>query len=81
MAIDTALKTLPRPQVRSIFQRAKDRCAEDGAAMFWSVLVERNGKVERLCGAVETDWGEILFEAPVPARARIMLVHDHQRRS
>ena len=79
MANDTVLKTPPARQGLSIFQRANERCSEGGAAMFWSVLIERNGRVERLCGALETDYGEILFEAPIPACARIMLVHDHMR--
>jgi hypothetical protein len=78
MANDSVLKI--RPSKQSIFDRAWAQVREDGGTMFWTVMVEKNGKVEKAGTAIENDFGQILFETTVPAGARIMLVHDRARR-
>lgn len=64
-------KTLRQPK----FDAAQAQCNEDGAVLVWTILAEKRGHMVPIGRALETDYGEILFQTTVPAGSRIMLVH------
>jgi hypothetical protein len=75
MAEVTVLKRKPSRQPK--FDAAQAQLQEDGAVLVWTVLVERKGQMVRAGQALESDYGEIVFQTTVPAGARIMLVHSN----
>ncbi|MCA3437099.1 MAG: hypothetical protein INF48_07230 [Rhodobacter sp.] len=73
MAEVTVLKRKPSRQPK--FDAAQAQCNEDGAVLVWTILAEKRGQMVPIGRALETDYGEILFQTTVPAGSRIMLVH------
>jgi hypothetical protein len=64
-------------QPNSIFERADKYQRENGAAMFWTVFVELDGRAEPIGTAYELNSGEIILPA-MPGGARILLKHDYR---
>lgn len=58
-----------KPTFGSGYQR------ENGAAMFWTVFVERDGRAEPAGTAYELSSGEIILPA-IAASSRVLLKHD-----
>ncbi|MEM8974215.1 MAG: hypothetical protein AAGD43_19315 [Pseudomonadota bacterium] len=65
-------------QPKSLFDVADQYQRENGAAMFWTVFVERDGRAELAGTAYELSSGEIILPA-VSASGRVLLKHDFRR--
>lgn len=62
-------------QPNSLFDRAERYQQENGAAMFWKVFVELDGRAEPAGTAYELSSGEIILPA-IPTSGRVLLKHD-----
>ena len=62
-------------QPQTPFDHAEDYQRANGAAMFWKVFIERDGRAEPAGTAYELSSGEIILPA-IPASGRILLKHD-----
>lgn len=65
-------------QPQSPFDGAETYQRENGAAMFWTVFVERDGRAEPAGTAYELSSGEIILPA-IAASGRVLLKHDFRR--
>ncbi|WP_299501368.1 hypothetical protein [uncultured Roseobacter sp.] len=69
-------KLIRQPQTP--FDRAENYQRENGAAMFWTVFIERDGRAEAAGTAYELSSGEIILPA-IAANGRVLLKHDYRR--
>ncbi len=65
-------------QPRTLFDSADQYQRENGAAMFWTVFVERDGRAEAAGTAYELSSGEIILPA-IATSGRVLLKHDFRR--
>lgn len=65
-------------QPQTPFERAENYQRENGAAMYWTVFVERDGHAEPVGTAYELSSGEIILP-PIATSGRVLLKHDFRR--
>lgn len=65
-------------QPKSLFDSADEYQRENGAAMFWTVFIERDGRAEAAGTAYELSSGEIILPV-IAANGRVLLKHDYLR--
>jgi hypothetical protein len=65
-------------QPKSVFESADQYQRENGAAMFWTVFIERDGRAEAAGTAYELSSGEIILP-DIASTGRVLLKHDYRR--
>ncbi|MEM6889852.1 MAG: hypothetical protein AAF636_17170 [Pseudomonadota bacterium] len=65
-------------QPKSLFDSADQYQRENGAAMIWTVFIERDGRAEAAGTAYELSSGEIILPA-IAANGRVLLKHDYRK--